>query len=83
MGGTFGPDLLVSLSVNKYAQVLEELEDAVQDMFECRHEYPMWPAHGGNPFDEFEEQYHGHNRHVYYRSGLTLVRILRRLRNLS
>jgi hypothetical protein len=81
--GTFGPDLLVSLSVNKYAQVLTELEGEVEELFACRHEYPIWPAHGENPSDSYEQDYHGYIRHNYYRVVLSMVRMLRRLRNLS
>lgn len=80
---TFGQDLFVSLSVNKYAQVLEHLEQRVGEFFDCRHEYPLWPIHGGNPSDRYEEEYHGRIRHSYYDITLELVRILRKLRNLS
>lgn len=80
---TFGPDLFVSLSVNKYAEVLQSMEDEVEELFACRHEYPIWPAHGDNPFDEYEKTYHGYMRHNYYRVTLSMVRMLRKLRNIS
>lgn len=79
----FGPDLLVNLSVNKYAGVLDFLEDRIAERVACRHEYPMWPAHGENPFDAFEEDFHGRSRHVYYDSTIDMIRVLRKLRNLS
>lgn len=78
---TFGPDLLVSLKISKYYQVLEHLEGRVAELYSCRHEYPLWPAHGGNPYDSYERDYYGQIRHVYYASTLELVRTLRKLRN--
>jgi hypothetical protein len=80
---SFGPDLLVNLSVNKYANVLDFLEGRISERIACRHEYPMWPAHGDNPYDAFEEDFHGRSRHVYYDSTKDMIHVLRRLRNLS
>jgi len=80
---SYGPDLLVSLSINKYSETLDFLEGRIAERVACRHEYPMWPAHGDNPSDLFEEDFHGRSRHVYYSSTIELIQVLRRLRNLS
>lgn len=80
---SFGPDLLVNLSVNKYADVLDFLEGRIAERVACRHDYPMWPAHGENPVDDWEEDFCGRPRHVYYKSTIDLIQVLRKLRNLS
>jgi hypothetical protein len=76
-------DLLVMLSHNKYADVLNFVQGRVEVMIMDRHNYPMWPAHGGNPIDAFEEEFHGRSRQVYYDATKDLIYVLRQLRNIS
>lgn len=76
-------DLLVSLEYGKFARSLEHLEGRVTEMIACRHDYPVWPSHGDNPQDAYEEEFHTLVRHQYYTSVKYLIQALRVLRELS
>lgn len=76
-------DLFVSLDYNRFSEVKQEVEDKLEEMIACRHEYPMWPTHGDSPCDTWEEDYHRPIRHTYYRSTLYLISVVRMLRELS
>lgn len=76
-------DLFVSLDYNHFAEVLESLEGYTAEMIACRHDYPIWPAHGDNPSDYYEEEFHGMVRRPYYYSTIKLIHALRELRELS
>lgn len=76
-------DLFVSLSHNKFVEATYEAQQKLEELIACRHDYPMWPAHGDNPFDIYEEEFHGAVRHQYYRATLTLLAVVRMLRDLS
>lgn len=77
-----GNDLFVMLNNNKFAHVLEHVEEHVADLVARRHDYPIWPFHEG-PLDPFEEDYHGQVRHIYYSSAILMIRTLRQLRSIS
>lgn len=76
-------DLFVSLDYSKFFEVRNNIEGKLEELIACRHEYPLWPSHGGNPFDEWEEDYHRVIRHNYYRATLYLLSVVRMLRELS
>jgi hypothetical protein len=76
-------DLFVMLSHNRYADVMGFVQGRIEVMVMDRHNYPMWPAHGGNPTDSFEEDFHGRSRRVYYEATKDLIYVLRQLRKIT
>lgn len=76
-------DLFVSLDYSRFFEVKSDVEKKLDELVAGRHEYPMWPSHGDNPCDEWEEDYHGPFRHNYYQVTLYLLGVVRMLRELS
>lgn len=76
-------DLFVSLDYSKFYETKYNIEGKLEEMIACRHEFPIWPSHGGNPVDTWEEDYHGPIRYNYYRTTLYLLKVVRLLRQLS
>lgn len=76
-------DLFVSLDYNKFTDALQSVQGKLDELIACRHEYPIWPSHGGSPVDAFEEDYHKVIRHQYYQTTIYLLSIVRTLRELS
>jgi hypothetical protein len=76
-------NLFVSLRLNDVADAILRTTADLEVLLDRRHEYPMWPAHGGNPTDPYEKAYCEPLRHAYYRSIFAVVRILRVLKSLE
>lgn len=76
-------DLFVSLDYSRFAEVKEDIENKLEELVACRHEYPMWPHHGDSPFGSWEADYHEPIRHTYYRTTIYLISVVRMLRELS
>ena len=74
-------DLLAALSVNRYRDLQIILERKISELFEARHEYPIWPEHDFT-LDEYEKSIHEPVRHTYYQSTLLLIHILRALQDI-
>jgi hypothetical protein len=72
-------DLFAALSMNRYTDLCYSLEGRIADMFDARHEYPMWPVLEGE-MDEYEEALHSPFRHSYYQMVKILINVLRELR---
>lgn len=76
-------DLFVSLDYNRFAEILTSLEGRVDELIACRHEYPIWPAHGESPSDSYEQEFFYLVRHPYYQNTILLIKTLRLLRELG
>ena len=76
-------DLFVSLDYSKFLEAKRSIENKLEELVACRHDYPMWPIHGDNPVDVYEQDYHSVIRHQYYRSTLYIIQVVRMLRKLS
>jgi hypothetical protein len=77
-----GNDLFVMLNNNKFSAVLEDVERKVEELVANRHDYPIWPMHDGE-MDAYEKSFHSGVRHSYYVPTITMIQVLRHLRNIS
>lgn len=75
-------DLFAALNVSAYHSLIDYVTVRVSNQVALRHDYPMWPKNGHNPYDEYEDETHRPVRHMYYQNTLTLLRVLRRLRKM-
>lgn len=81
-GSSNKPDIFAALNVSSYHALMDYVQVRVANSVALRHDYPMWPKHGGNPYDIWEVETHRPVRHMYYQNTLTLLRVLRRLREM-
>lgn len=75
-------DLFVMLNHNRFSDVIEDVENSVEILFENRHDHPIWPSHEDR-LDAFEEEFHGTIRRSYYRTTILLIQTLRKLKGVS
>lgn len=75
-------DLFVMLNHNRFSDVIDEIDNNVEILFENRHDYPIWPSHD-DPLDAYEEEFHGTIRHSYYRTTILLIQTLKKLKGVS
>ena len=83
IGRSVNNDLFVSLEYNRFTEASKNLEGKLSELIACRHEYPIWPSHGGNPVDIYEIELHSRIRHQYYHTTLVVLRLTRALRKLA
>jgi hypothetical protein len=68
--------------LNKLRDIERDLEKEIEERVASRHEYPIWPSHGGQ-LDAFEQEFYVPPRHTYYSSTILLIRFLRELRKVT